>query len=179
MGATPVLTSMMAIGTTATVAGTYMSYRGAKKAGKQQQQANEFNAKVAERNAKVARVSKEIQKRHTDLAIDNFVDDFEKFQASSAQAYRVNGFQAGTGTPLVVAIENAYEAEKEIAMQKYNSRIREAQLEETAIQGGMSADLSRMYGEQARTAGKYNAYSSLLGGASQLAGMGMQYSAIS
>ena len=33
---------MMGIGATATVAGTYMSYKGAKKAGKQQQQANEY-----------------------------------------------------------------------------------------------------------------------------------------
>ncbi len=177
--ATAVPAILMGVGATATVAGTYMAYKGAKKTGKMQQQANEYNAKVAERNAKVARTSKEIQKRHTDLAILDFEKDFDKFQSATAQSYRVNGFQAGTGTPLVVAIENAYEAEKEIAMQKYNSTIREAQLEETAIQGGMSADLSRMYGEQARTAGKYNAYSSLLGGASQLAGMGMQYSAIS
>ena len=71
-------------------------------------------------------------------------------------------------------LDNAYEGEKEKAMIKYNSQIAQAQLEETAVQGGMQADLSRMYGQQARTAGKYNAYSSLLGGASQLAGMGMQ-----
>lgn len=178
MGATPVLTSMMAIGTTATVAGTYMSYRGAKKAGKMQQEANEYNAKVAERNAKVARVSKEIKRVNTDKQIEDFKKDFEDFQGAVSQAYRVNGFRADTGTPLVMAIENAYEAEKEIAIQQYNSRIEQAQLEETAIQGGMSADLSRMYGQQARTAGKYNAYSSLLGGATQLAGMGMQYKAI-
>ena len=67
-----------------------------------------------------------------------------------------------------------YEAEKEIAIQQYNSKVKESQLEETAIQGGMQADLNRMYGDQARTRGKYQAYGSLLSGASNLASMGMQ-----
>lgn len=169
---------LLGIGATTTVAGTYMSYKGAKKAGKMEQQAQEYNAKVAERNSRVARLSKEITAKQTDLQILDFQKDFENFQATTSQQYRVNGFQAGTGTPLVVALENAYEAEKEIAIQKYNSKIKESQLEEQAIQGGMQADLNRMYGDQASTRGKYQAYGSLLSGASNLASMGMQYNAI-
>ena len=168
------VTAMVAVGMTASVGGSYMAYKGAKKAGKMEQQAQEYNAKVAERNSKVARLSKEITKKQTDLNILDFQKDFDKFQRATSQAYRVNGFQADTGTPLVVALENAYEAEKEIAIQQYNSKVKESQLEEQAIQGGMQADLNRMYGDQARTRGKYQAYGSLLSGASNLASMGMQ-----
>ena len=42
--------AVLIAGATATVAGTYMSYKGAKKAGNMEQQAQEFNAKCAERN---------------------------------------------------------------------------------------------------------------------------------
>jgi alkylation response protein AidB-like acyl-CoA dehydrogenase len=45
-----------------------MAYKGAKKAGKMEQQAQEFNAKVSERNSKVARLSKEITKRNKERA---------------------------------------------------------------------------------------------------------------
>ena len=172
------VSALLIAGTTATVGGTYMSYKASKKAGKQQQEAQEFNAKVSERNAKVSRLSAQIKKRQTEQDLVDFDKGFNRLQRSTAQAYRVNGFRADTGTPLTVMLDNAYEGEKEKAMIKYNSQIAQAQLEENAVQGGMQADLSRMYGQQARTSGKYNAYSSLLGGASTLAGMGTTYAMI-
>jgi len=163
------------IGSMATTAvGTAVAYKGAKKAGKQQQQAHEFNAKIAERNARVARKTAEIKKHQTNVDLLAFDKEFMSFQKANAQQYRANGFVASSGTPLRVMLENAYEAEKEKSIVKYNSAVAQAQLEETAIQGGMDADLSRMYGQQARTAGKYQAYSSLLSGASNMATMGFQ-----
>ncbi len=162
------VTAMVAVGMTASVGGSYMAYKGAKKAGKAEQQAQEFNAKVAERNAKVARLSKEQLRKQTEIDILDFKKDFENFQKVSAQMYRVNGFVAETGTPLQVMLDNAYEAEKEVAMIRHNSQIEQSRLEEQAIQGGMQADMNRAYGRSARDAGRYQAYGSLLSGVSNL-----------
>ena len=163
-------TAMVAVGMTATVGGSYMAYKGAKKAGKMEQQAQEFNAKVAERNAKVSRLAKEQVKKQTEIDILDFKKDFMNFQRVTAQMYRVNGFVAETGTPLQVMLDNAYESEKEIAVIKHNSSIEQARLEEQAIQGGMQADLSRAYGSSAKQAGKYAGYGSLLSGVGALGG---------
>ena len=164
------VTAMVGIGMGASVGGTYMAYKGAKKAGKAEQQAQEFNAKVAERNAKVSRLAKEQVKKQTELDILDFKKDFQRFQRVTAQMYRVNGFVAESGTPLQLMLDNAYEAEKEMATIRHNSRIEEQRLEEQAIQGGMQADMNRAYGRSARTAGNYQAYGSLLSGATNLGG---------
>jgi hypothetical protein len=83
------------------------------------------------------------------------------------QAFRYNGFVATGGTPLKVAMENARQADEEIAMRRYNAAIGQQQALESATEARMQADLNRLYGAQASQASYYQAGSTLLSGASR------------
>lgn len=146
-----------------------LSAKSALESGKAQQRANEFNAQVQERNAKVAEQQAEQLRISSELQIQDFSKSFSRLQASTMQAFRYNGFVATGGTPLRVALENAREADSEIAMRRYNASVGQQQALESAAESRMQADLSRLYGQQARTASYYQAGSSLLSGASSAA----------
>jgi len=141
--------------------------KAALESGKAQQRANEFNAQVQERNAKVAEQEAEQLRIGSELQIQDFAKSFDRLQASTQQAFRYNGFVATGGTPLRVAMENARQADEEIAMRRYNAAIGQQQALESASQSRMQADLNRLYGRQARQASYYQAGSTLLSGASQ------------
>jgi hypothetical protein len=144
-----------------------LSAKAALESGKAQQRANEFNAQVQERNAKVAEQEAEQLRIGSELQIQDFAKSFDRLQASTQQAFRYNGFVATGGTPLRVAMENARQADEEIAMRRYNAAIGQQQALESASQSRMQADLNRLYGRQARQASYYQAGSTLLSGASQ------------
>jgi hypothetical protein len=144
-----------------------LSAKAALESGKAQQRANEFNAQVQERNAKVAEQEAELLRKKSELDIQRFAQDFDRLQASTQQAFRYNGFVATGGTPLKVAMENARQADEEIAMRRYNAAIGQQQALESATEARMQADLNRLYGRQARTASYYQAGSTLLSGASR------------
>ncbi len=151
----------------ATVGSSLLSAKASLEAGKAQQRANEFNAQVQERNAQVAEQQAETIKKKSALEIQRFQEDFNRLQAATMQAFRYNGFVATGGTPLKVAMENARQADEEIAMRRYNAAIGEQQALESATESRMQADLNRLYGSQARQASYYQAGSTLLGGASR------------
>lgn len=153
----------------ATVGSSLLSAKAALESGKAQQRANEFNAQVQERNAKVAEQEAEQLKTASELQIQDFSESFDKLQASTMQAFRYNGFVATGGTPLRVALENARQADEEIAMRRYNAAIGQQQALESATQSRMQANLNRLYGNQARQASYYQAGSTLLSGASRAA----------
>ena len=155
----------LAIG--AAAGSSLLSAKAALESGKAQQRANEFNAQVQERNAKIAEQEGEQLRVASELQIQDFSESFDKLQASTMQAFRYNGFVATGGTPLRVALENARQADEEIAMRRYNAAIGQQQALESATQSRMQASLNRLYGSQARQASYYQAGSTLLSGASQ------------
>jgi len=144
-----------------------LSAKAALDAGKAQQRASEFNAAVNERNAQIAEQEGEQLKLASELQIRDFSKSFDRLQASTMQAFRYNGFVATGGTPLRVALENAKQADEEIAMRRFQASIGQQQAAESATAERMQAGLNRMYGQQARKASYYQAGSSLLSGASR------------
>lgn len=150
------------------VASTAASAMSSVAQGNAQAAAFNYNAQVNERNA-VAADNASDQLYHTEkVKIEKFKNDFERLQAATNQGFRYNGWIAEGGTPLLVALANASEADDEIAIRDFNARVGKQELEEEGVQQRMSAELNRMYADQARTAGMMRAGQSLLSGASDM-----------
>jgi len=159
--------ALIPIAAGAVIGASLLSARASLQSGKAQQNAQEYNAQVQERNAVIAeRESKQIEIQ-SERDIARFQDSFGRLQASTMQGFRYNGFVATSGTPLRVALENAQQADEEIAARRYNAAVGQQQTLESATEARMQADLNRMYGAQARSASIYQAGSSLLSGASR------------
>ena len=152
-----------------TVVSSLVAANGARQVGKAQQAANNYNADINERNA-LANEQDAVQlKIASQLDIARFRKEFSDLQDATSQAFRYNGFVAEGGTPLKIALANAKEADEEIAIRKYNAAVGVQELEESAVQNRMQAQLNRLYGSTARTAGNINAGVSLLRGFSSAA----------
>lgn len=150
------------------VASTAASAMSSVAQGNAQAAAFNYNAQVNERNA-VAADNASDQLYHTEkVKIEKFKNDFERLQAATNQGFRYNGWIAEGGTPLLVALANASEADDEIAIRDFNARVGKQELEEEGVQQRMSAELNRMYADQARTAGMMRAGQSLLSGGSDM-----------
>lgn len=134
--------------------------------------AGQFNANMAERNAQVAEQQAEQIKRSSEFDINRFRENFDDLQATAAQAFRYNGFVATGGTPLQVLLDNAREADTEIALRRYNASIGEQQSLESATEQRLQGRLDRMMGRSAQKASYYQAAGSLLSGGAKIAGMG-------
>ena len=150
------------------VASTAATAMSAVAQGNAEAAAFEYNSQINERNAIAADAASE-QLYHTEkLKIEKFKEDFERLEAATTQGFRYNGWVAEGGTPLLVALANASEADDEIAIRDFNARVGEQELEEEGVQQRMSAELNRMYADQSRTAGMMKAGQSLLSGASDM-----------
>ena len=150
------------------VASTAASAASSVAQGNAQAAAFEYNAQVNERNAMAADAASE-QLYHTEkVKIERFREDFEKLNAATQQGFRYNGWIADGDTPMLVALANAAEADDEIQTLDYNARVGQAELKEEGVQQRMNAELNRMYGEQAKIAGRMGAGKSLLSGASNM-----------
>lgn len=160
--ADPVTIALVAAGASAVVGAS-----GALAQGKQQQAAYNYNADINERNAKAADQQAEQVIFNEELEIVRFRNEFDDLQAATAQAQRYNGWIAEEGTPLKVALQNAIEADEEVATRRYNAKVGAQQIREGGVQERMQANLNRMYGTAARRASRYQAAGSLLGGVQQ------------
>lgn len=149
-----------------------LSARAAVQQGAAANAAGRFNAQMSERNAQIAEQQAEQIKRSSEFDINRFRDNFSELQASTAQAFRYNGFVATGGTPLQVLLNNAREADEEIAMRRYNASIGEQQALESATEQRLQGRLQRMQGAAAQRASYYRAAGSLLAGGAQIARMG-------
>ena len=163
---------MTAIAMAATAGNSLLSARAAVQEGVAARRAGEFNARMSERSAKIAEQQAEQIKRASEFDIARFREDFSDIQASTATAFRYNGFVATGGTPLQVLLDNAYEADQEIALRRYNASIDEQAALESATEQRLAARLDRMRGAQAQRAGYFRAASSLLSAGSKIAQMG-------
>ena len=150
------------------VASTAASAASSIAQGEAQAAAFEYNAKINERNAMAADAASEQLYFTEKVKIEKFREDFEALNAATQQGFRYNGWVADGDTPLLVALANASEADDEIQTREYNARVGQAELKEEGVQQRMNAELNRMYGEQAKIAGRMGAGKSLLSGATDM-----------
>ena len=152
----------------ASMASTALSAASSIAAGRQQKAAYDYNAQIDERNALAKEIQAEVYKRNQDLQIQKFRQDFRRLNDATSQAFRKNGFVATGGTPLLVALENAQNADEEIAIKEYNASVGEQQIKESAVNDRLSANLNRMYGQAAKKSGMIGAGNTIMSGASLL-----------
>jgi len=155
----------LVIASAAAAGSSLLSANASLQAGKAQQKAYNFNAQIGERNAAISDQQAELIAQDTMRQNIKFRDQFEAFNDATAQAFRYNGWVADSGTPLTILLNNALEADEEIASREYNSRVAQTQAQESALASRMQADLQKMYGQQARAASRYQAATTLLQGA--------------
>lgn len=157
----------VAAGVVTSVVGGVMSYNASKKAGKKQQEAYEYQAKVNQRNAKVLDAQALLMGRQSEYDIQRFRKNYRKFEGSAKVAIHKSGFRSDTGTGLEIMLENAREAQDQIDIQRYNTRIEQSKLNEEALQQRMGSNLNVRYGQAAKSAGYASGRAALIGGISQ------------
>lgn len=158
-----------------TIITSIVAANGARAVGKQTKAANDYNASIDDRNALSDDQKAEQLKLVNGLEITKFKKEFSDLQDATMQAFRFNGFDADGGTPLKVALANAQAADEEIAIMKYNASVGVQEIEESATQNRMQANLNRLYGRNARAAGNIKAGTSLLSGFTSAATMQNSY----
>tara|TARA_R110000744_G_scaffold13551_1_gene39312 strand:- start:118 stop:579 length:462 start_codon:yes stop_codon:yes gene_type:complete len=126
--------------------------------GSAEQQAHEYNAKLKERNAKALEIDAEAQIFGAEWEITDFREDFQDLNKATSQAFRSNGWIAEGGTPYLVAIANAAEADEEISMRRWQALSGAQATRERGVNERLGADLERMYGTIARTRAKQQKY---------------------
>ena len=151
------VTAAIAIG-----ASSAMTARSQIAAGKAQQNASNFNALVDERNADIAEQNKVLANINAGLQKKEFSKQFGRAMASTQQAYRYNGVVASSGTPALIALEMAQEADDQVALIEYEGRLKEQGFSEEATELRAGAAARRASGAAAAKAGRQAAMGTLL-----------------
>ena len=146
-----------------------MKANGYNQAGKDKAAAHQFNSDIAYRNYEYSLIEAQQRKFVDDIQIKEFITKQEMLMDNINMAQASNGWIADSGTPLKVAMANAMDMDEDIDMMRYQSSVAQRQITETGVQDKLQSQLSSMYGQQAKNAGKTQAMSSLLGTASNVA----------
>ena len=144
------------------IVGTAVSAYGQYQAGKAQKAAYDYNAQIEERNAQIAR---------DQAAYDAKQQEKRTRQISASQrvAYAAGGFTMA-GTPLDTLRQSATEGEMDRMAILYGGDVEAANRES-------HAELARMQGTAAKTAGTYAAAGTAIGGFGSAAGVNAQANA--
>ena len=134
------------------LASAYASYQS----GRAQQDAANFNSAMANQQAKQARDVAKIKE-------ENYREQVRRHMATMRAQYSASGVTM-EGTPLMVMMDSAREAERDAQRIRYGG-----ELESWAYEG--ESGLQKMIGKQAYKAGMVGAGTSLLSGASRAYGM--------
>jgi len=139
-----------------------MSFFGDIFAGKTQQAAANYNAKILERNSKIdVQRAEQIMSVHNDYSLPKFDKTVEMIQGKTTVAYLAGGADL-SGTPIDILYANELELQTDRDIMDYNAEnARDTALNE-AIQKRADADLSRWRGKVAKKASYYAAGASLL-----------------
>jgi hypothetical protein len=144
------------IATVAAIAGTAVSAYSAYSQGEAQAGAAKFNARVAENNATIAQQTAAAQARQKE-------DAYRRVLGANRAATGAAGVEGDSGSPLLVMADNAAQAELDLQFTKYRGAI-----QQTGFQS--EANLNRYQAGYARQAGIFGAGTTLLSGASKIAG---------
>ena len=162
---------MVAVAAGASILGTVVSMAGANAQAKGQAAAANYNAKIRERNAATADIKADWRTLVNDIETVDFRERFNKLQASTNVAYNKSFVQSDTGTARLVQIENAQEADEEIAVREMQAETEAASFREQGINERLEANLQRIYAKNYRTAGRYKMMSTAISGASRTASL--------
>jgi len=139
-----------------------MSFFGDIFAGKSQQAAANYNAKIQERNAKIKdQEAKQIMSVHNEYSVPKFDKTVEQIQGKTRVAYLSSG-ATQSGTVLDALYEQQLELETDKDIMQYNAENARDTAENEAIQMRADAALSRWRGKVAKKASYYAAGQSLL-----------------
>lgn len=155
----------------ASIFGTMMQMRGAKAQAAGQARAANFNAAVADRNAKAMDIQAAQNLLIHDIEQVEQRRRFRELQASGRVAYSKAGVMSGTGTPRLVAEENARQFDDEAAAQRMTAETNAQAMRERGVNARLEGDLQRIYVRNYITAGKYQAQAALFSGISRTASM--------
>lgn len=153
--ADPVTWAIIAAGTAA--AGTALAAVGSIRQGQAAAGAANYNAQLAEQNAQVAAAQGE-------AAAEAQRRDSQRNIGKALALYGASGVQTDTGSPSDVLADSARNASLDNLTIKYNAKLRAMGLE-------AQAGLDRANASNSESAGYLNATSTLLSGASRVAGM--------
>ena len=139
-----------------------MSFFGDIFAGKTQQAAANYNAKILERKSKIdEQRAEQLMSVHNDYSLPKFDKTVEMIQGKTTVAYLAGGADL-SGTPIDTLYANELELQTDRDIMDYNAEnAREAALNE-AIQKRADANLQRWRGKVAKKASYYAAGASLL-----------------
>lgn len=139
-----------------------MSFFGDIFAGKSQQAAANYNARIEERNAKIKdQEAKQIMSVHNEYSVPKFDKTVEQIQGKTRVAYLSSG-ATQSGTVLDALYEQQLELETDKDIMQYNAENARDTAENEAIQLRADAALSRWRGKVAKKASYYAAGQSLL-----------------
>ena len=139
-----------------------MSFFGDIFAGKSQQAAANYNAKILERNAKIdEQRAEQLMSVHNDYSLPKFDKTVEEIQGKTTVAYLSSG-AAMSGTVLDALYDQELELQRDRDNLQYNAENARDQAYNDAIQKRADADLARWRGKVAKKASYYAAGASLL-----------------
>jgi hypothetical protein len=139
-----------------------MSFFGDIFAGKSQQAAANYNAKILERNAKLdEQRAEQIMSVHNEYSLPKFDKTVEQIQGKTTVAYLSSGATM-SGTVLEALYDQELELQRDRDNLTYNAENARDQAYNDAIQKRADADLSRWRGKVAKKASYYAAGQSLL-----------------
>ena len=139
-----------------------MSFFGDIFAGKSQQAAANYNAKILERNAKLdEQKAEQIMSVHNEYSLPKFDKTVEQIQGKTTVAYLSSGATM-SGTVLEALYDQELELQRDRDNLQYNAENARDQAYNDAIQKRADADLARWRGKVAKKASYYAAGASLL-----------------
>lgn len=148
MGLDPVTIGFMAAGTGMQFYGGMQQAKGLRAAGSAAMQTAEYNAAIRRRNERVANQEADLRERVGDREALRFRKQFSKLQAKTETAYRKSGVATSTGTPLLVMMENANEAEEEVQLIGLQARTDAGRMREQGVNQRLAGELAILEGRQ-------------------------------
>lgn len=155
-----------ALALVATAVGTAVSAYGAYQQGQAAQQASQYQAQVARNNAIIAQQNADAARKQAAVQAQDQDMKTRQEQAAALAALGASGFDVNTGSPknVLTSVGTTGRLNTQRIVYAGENKARDA-----LIQGAnfnAQAGLYDMQGSQAATAGGINAFSSILGGAS-------------
>ena len=139
-----------------------MSFFGDIFAGKSQNAAMQYQARIDERNAKIKeQEAKQIMSIHNEYTVPKFDKTIEEIQGKTRVAYAGGGADM-SGTVLTSLYEQELELQTDKDIMQFNAENARDTKENEAIQLRADADLARWRGKVAKKASYYAAGASLL-----------------
>jgi vacuolar-type H+-ATPase subunit H len=148
-----------------------MSFFGDIYAGKAEQKAANYNAKIIESNKKIKlEEAKQIMSVHNEFNLPKFDKTVEEIQGAATTDYATSGVEL-SGTPVEVLYENELSLQRDRDTMTFNAENARDRSENEAIMMQAEADLQRYRGKVAKKRSYFEAGSSLLNDAATIQGM--------